>query len=200
MKIYNLLFERYGKQEWWPVTSKNKEFEVCVGAILTQNTAWSNVEKAIKNLKENNLLSKEAILKVDIKKLAELIKPAGYFNQKARKLKEFSNFSGEITRENLLNIWGIGPETADSILLYAFNEPIFVIDAYTKRIFSRIGFKEESYDELQKLFMSKLTKDFKLFNEYHALIVKLAKEHCKTKPECVNCQLNKICQTGKLNI
>lgn len=198
MKIYELLFERFGKQEWWPTQSSNKQFEVCVGAILTQNTSWTNVEKAIKNLEENNLLGKEAIKKVDIKKLAKLIKSAGYFNQKAKKLKEFANFNGEINRENLLNIWGIGPETADSILLYAFNEPVFVIDAYTKRIFSRAGYGEKDYRELQEMFMKNLPEDYKLFNEYHALVVRLAKENCKTKPECKNCPLNKMCQTGKL--
>lgn len=200
MQVYELLFERFCEQKWWPVTSNNEQFEVCVGAILTQNTAWTNVEKAIKNLKENKLLSKEAIVKINIKKLAKLIRSAGYFNQKAKKLKEFAGFDGKINRENLLNIWGIGPETADSILLYAFNQPTFVIDAYTKRIFSRIGFKEESYENIQRLFMKNLPEGYKLFNEYHALIVRLAKEHCKTKPECKNCPLNKICQTGKLNI
>lgn len=200
MHVYELLFERFGEQEWWPTISKSKQFEVCVGAILTQNTAWTNVEKAIENLKENNLLNKEAIVKANVKKLAKLIRSAGYFNQKARKLKEFAGFDGKINRENLLNIWGIGPETADSILLYAFNEPIFVIDAYTKRIFSRIGFKEESYENIQRLFMKDLPGDYKLFNEYHALIVRLAKEHCKSKPECRNCPLNKICQTGRSNI
>ncbi len=200
MQVYELLFERFGKQKWWPTVSDNEQFEICVGAILTQNTAWTNVEKAIKNLKENKLLSKEAILNVDKNKLANLIKSAGYFNQKAKKLKEFAKFDGEIKRENLLNIWGIGLETADSILLYAYNEPIFVIDAYTKRIFFRIGFKEESYEKLQNLFMKNLSKDAKLFNEYHALIVELAKEHCRTEPECRNCPLNQICETGKSNI
>ncbi len=200
MQVYELLFERFGKQNWWPVSSNNKEFEVCVGAILTQNTAWTNVEKAIKNLKENNLLSKEAIAKVNVKKLANLIRSAGYFNQKAKKLKEFASFDGEVTRENLLNIWGIGPETADSILLYAYNRPTFVIDAYTKRIFSRLGRGEKSYEELQEMFMKNLPENYRLFNEYHALIVRLAKEHCRTKPECGNCPLNNVCQTGKLNI
>lgn len=197
MKIYELLFERFRKQGWWPVISDSPRFEVCVGAILTQNANWTNVERAIKNLKENNLLNRKAIVDVNVKKLARLIKSAGYFNQKAKKLKEFAKFNGEINRENLLNVWGIGPETADSILLYAYNQPVFVIDAYTKRIFFRLGFGEKSYDELQTMFMENLPKDSELFNEYHALLVRLAKEHCKTKPECSSCPLNQICETGK---
>lgn len=193
LKIYDLLYKKYGSQHWWPCVSNNREFEIVIGAILTQNTNWNNVEKCIKNLKENNLLNKNAIKNINITKLAEFIRSSGYYKQKARKLKEFVNFNGIINRENLLNIWGIGPETTDSILLYAYNQPVFVIDAYTKRIFSRLGIKLDSYDEYQDYFHKNLTKDYKLFNEYHALLVELAKKHCKTKPLCNNCPLMKEC-------
>ncbi len=165
-KIRQTLFEYYGSLNWWPAETP---FEVCVGAILTQNTAWSNVEKAIENLKKENLLTCEAICNADINFLAELIKPSGYFNQKAKKLKAFCKFlkeefncnldsffnsaSIEKLREKLLSIWGIGKETADSILLYAGEKPVFVVDAYTKRIFSRHGISEENidYDELKSI-------------------------------------------------
>ena len=156
--------------------------------------AFCNISYINKNLKENNLLSKESIKNIHISKLSAIIKSSGYYRQKAKKLKEFANFNNPITRENLLGIWGIGPETADSILLYAYNYPVFVIDAYTKRIFSRLGFKENSYDKLQKLFHDNLLEDNKIFNEYHALLVELAKKHCKTKPICENCPLLKECE------
>ncbi len=197
-EIYSSLLNHFGKQNWWPTISNNKAFEISIGAILTQNTSWKNVEKAIKNLKDNNLLSKDAIKKIKVERLAKLIKSSGYHNQKAKKLKEFVKFlesSKEINRENLLSIWGIGKETADSILLYAYNKPIFVIDSYTKRVFSRLGlcYKDIGYEELQNLFHKNLLKDYKLFNEYHALIVRLAKDICKTKPLCHKCPLNSIC-------
>ncbi len=215
-QIYELLLKEYGKQGWWPhykngsfVYYKNIEhkkinsfqkFIICISAILTQNTNWDNVEKAIKNLISNNLLSKEAIKKIDIKKLAKIIKSSGYHNQKAKKLKEFVKFldlKKEINRENLLSIWGIGKETADSILLYAYNQPIFVIDAYTKRIINRSGFKEQTYDELQNLFMNNLDKDVNLFKEYHALLVKHGKDICKKKPLCKMCCLKDKCNLFK---
>lgn len=193
-KVYDLLYKKYDSQHWWPVSSNNPEFEIIVGAILTQNTNWKNVEKSIKNLKENNMLDKNTIKRINITKLAALIRSSGYYKQKAKKLKEFVSFKGEINRENLLSIWGIGPETADSILLYAYNKPVFVVDAYTKRIFSRLGTKLDSYNEYQKFFHKNLPKDYKLFNEYHALLVELAKKHCKTIPICDNCPLNKECK------
>ena len=196
LKIYDLLYKEYGSQRWWPVSSSNSEFEIIVGAILTQNTNWKNVEKSIKNLKDNNLLDKNSIKNINIAKLAALIRSSGYYKQKAKKLKEFVSFEGEINRENLLNIWGIGPETADSILLYAYNKPVFVIDAYTKRIFSRLGIKLNDYDEYQEYFHKNLPKDYKLFNEYHALLVELAKKHCKTKPICENCPLINECKNN----
>jgi len=202
-KIYKILFKEYSQRNWWPTISSNKRFEISVGAILTQNTSWSNVEKAIKNLIKNDLLSREAIKRINTKNLAKIIRSSGYHNQKARKLKEFIKFlcSGkEVNRENLLDVWGIGKETADSILLYAYNKPIFVIDAYTKRIINRIGFKEQSYDELQNLFANNLDKNVNLFKEYHALLVEHGKNICKKKPLCEKCCLNKKCNYYKLDI
>lgn len=197
LKIYNLLYKEFGSQGWWSCTKKDsierQRFEISIGAILTQNTNWKNVEKSIKRLRENNLLDKDSIKNININKLADFIKSSGYYKQKARKIKEFVSFSGAINRENLLNIWGIGPETADSILLYAYNHPVFVIDAYTRRIFTRLGFKEDTYDELQRLFHKNLDKDYKLFNEYHALLVELGKNCCKTRPLCDKCPLSKEC-------
>jgi len=178
-----------------------------VGAILTQNTSWQNVEKAIKNLKKARVLTPDKLYKTSHKKLAALIRPAGYFNIKAKRLKNFLKFlsksynnnikrlsSGDakVLREELLLVNGIGPETADSILLYALNKPAFVVDAYTKRIFSRHKLIKEnsSYEEIQGFFKSKLSSDVKLFNEYHALIVKLGKDFClKRKPRCKLCPL-----------
>lgn len=194
--IYTKLFNHFGPQHWWPASSKNKQFEIIIGAILTQNTSWKNVEKAISNLRKSDALNKEAIQNLPKTKLAQLIKPSGYFNQKAGKLKsliEFLNSKRPITRDNLLSVWGIGPETADSILLYAFNKPYFVIDAYTKRIMHRLGFKESSYEELQSLFSINISKDYKLYNEYHALIVRLGKELCIKQPKCDLCPLKDKC-------
>ncbi|MFH1332522.1 MAG: endonuclease, partial [archaeon] len=136
---------------------------------------------------------REAIIKIDNNKLSQYIKSSGYYNQKTRKLKEFAKYKGETTRENLLKIWGVGEETADSILLYAYNKPYFVIDAYTKRIFQRLGYKEKTYQELQKLFTKNLPKDTKIYKEYHALLVELGKNYCKNKPECNKCVIRKIC-------
>src|SRR3989344_5709007 len=192
--IYSLLFRKFNKQHWWPTISSNPKFEISIGAILTQNTSWNNVEKAVLALKEHNLLTKEAISKIKIKKLSALIKPAGYYNLKAKKLKEFVNFLNSkkpITRENLLNIWGVGPETADSILCYAYTKPYFVIDAYTKRIFERLSIKEKTYDEIQNLVHKNLSS--KYFNEFHALLVRLAKENCRKNPICNSCPLIKLC-------
>jgi endonuclease III related protein len=207
--IYNILFIRFGEQHWWP---GDTPFEVCVGAILTQSTSWSNVEKAINNLKKEDMLSPEKLNDIETKKLAKLIRPAGYFNAKARKLKEFTNyltknhnndldrlFSQPIPklREELLSIWGIGPETADSIILYAAEKPGFVVDAYTKRIFHRLGFTPEKidYENLKKFSENNLPRDTQVYNEFHALIVRLGKEHCKkTKPQCGDCPIKKSCK------
>lgn len=197
-KIYNQLLKHFGEQYWWPSLSSEKDekiLEICIGAILTQNTSWNNVEKSIKILKENNLFDIKNISKIPEKELALLIKSSGYYNQKARKIKELIKFldsKKEINRNNLLEIWGIGKETADSILCYAFNKPFFVVDAYTKRIFSRLGIKEIDYDEIQSLVSKNL--DSENFNEFHALLVKLGKEYCKKVPECNKCPLNKDCK------
>ncbi len=202
-KIYARLFVFFGPQHWWPGETP---FEVIVGAILTQNTSWNNVKKAIDKLKIEHLLSPVAVRKVRINKLARLIRSSGYYNQKAKKLKNFINFlfiryNGSLTkmlkqetyklRNELLGVNGIGPETADSILLYAADKPIFVVDAYTKRIFSRHNLIKEnfSYAGIQDFFMKNLNPKAKLFNEFHALIVKLGKDICKTKPNCAICPL-----------
>lgn len=210
MNIYKSLYDHFGPQSWWP---GDTAFEVCVGAILTQNTAWQNVEKAIANLKKEKLLDPHKINKLPVKSLARLIKPSGYFNIKAKRLKNFisflcekydgkaskmfSNSSGHL-RGHLLGVNGIGPETADSILLYAGDVPVFVVDAYTKRIFHRLKLTPEdiTYHDMQQFFMKNLTLDATLFNEYHALIVMLGKNYCKKKPVCNPCPL-KICNYRK---
>jgi len=200
IKIYNRLLKSFGKQHWWPIVSKNKQFEIIIGAILTQNTSWKNVEKAINNLKKNNLISINKILKINVKKLAFLIKSSGYYNQKAERLKIIADFlknNKNPTRDELLNIKGIGPETADSILLYAFNKPVFVIDAYTKRIMKKLGYKQEEYNKLQKLFENNLPKKYRLFNEYHALLVELGKNYCRKQPVCKECPVKDLCLNRK---
>ena len=210
-QIYTQLHKSFGKQGWWPLTiegNKSKHhvgkpetdkhrFEIMVGAILTQNTNWKNVEKALYNLSKNNLININKIKRIKKEKLAQLIKPAGYYNQKAERLKiiaEFLSKNSNPTREQLLSVKGIGPETADSILLYAYNKPFFVIDAYTKRIFGKLGYKAEDYEQWQKLFMGNLRKDVDLFKEYHALLVELGKNYCKKKAICKKCPVKGICK------
>ncbi len=213
-QVYHRLYAHFGPQHWWP---GNGAFEIIVGAILTQNTAWTNVEKAISNLKRACLLHPDSIRRVPTARLARLIRPSGYFNSKARKLKAFVHFlftahhsrlahlfymKTEPLREELLSVYGIGHETADSILLYAARNPIFVIDAYTRRIVARLGLAREdaSYDELQHLFMDHLPRRVKLFNEYHALLVALGKEVCKKRaPRCTVCPLREMCPTAQVN-
>lgn len=204
--IYRGLYKKFGPQDWWPGESR---FEVIVGAILTQNTAWSNVEKALKNLKRKRILSPKALSGTKVSKIAELIRPSGYYNIKARRLRNFldflnTGFKGDLNRllrtetqtlrNALLSVKGIGPETADSILLYAANKPVFVVDAYTKRIFSRhkLISNNATYEELQRFFMSNLPKDAQVYNEYHALIVKVGKELCRKGPKCSLCPLKNI--------
>ncbi|MDI6801702.1 MAG: endonuclease III domain-containing protein [Thermodesulfovibrionales bacterium] len=205
-KIYNKLYSFYGPQYWWP---GDTAFEIAVGAILTQNTNWGNVEKAIKNLKDAKALSAKALHEIPAQKLAPLIRPAGYFNIKAKRLKSFidflmDNYSGsmkrmkkesiESLRKKLLDVHGIGPETADSILLYALSKPVFVIDAYTKRVLSRHGIMEynSSYEEYQDLFHREFNEDVEMFNEYHALFVRVGKDYCRPKPTCVGCPLEDL--------
>jgi endonuclease-3 related protein len=204
--IYDRLYRRFGPQHWWP---GDTPFEIIIGAILTQNTNWGNVKKAIDNLKKNNLLTPQKLYHLDIIELAELIHPAGYYNIKAGRLKSFLNrlfekfdgdldrlsgLSTDLLREELLSIKGIGPETADSIGLYAFNKPVFVVDAYTVRILGRHRLLEPGagYEDIRMLFESALPKEVPLYNEYHALLVRLGKEHCKTKPQCEGCPLEDL--------
>lgn len=195
--------DRYGPQYWWPGETP---FEVMVGAILTQNTNWKNVEKAIGHLKRANVLSLEGMLHLSDAELAKLIKPAGYYNIKTQRLKAYlrflqRRFHGSISkmqeegterlREQLLSVKGIGKETADSILLYALGHPIFVIDAYTYRVFTRHYLIEEegSYEDLQELAMANLENNVEQFNEYHALLVRVGKDFCGPKPKCEHCPL-----------
>lgn len=206
MTFYENLLERFGPQDWWPADSP---FEVMVGAILTQNTAWSNVEKAIIRLKNAHALSPRVILDLPNEELAELIRPSGYFNLKANRLKAYVQWflekhhgneprlrampCGDI-RNDLLTVCGVGPETADSILLYAFDQPTFVVDAYTRRIFHRLGVCEEkeSYASLREIFMKHLPENIALYNEYHALIVALGKDFCRPRPRCEDCPVRKM--------
>jgi len=203
LKIYRTLSKRFGSQGWWPMKNgfSQPEWEVEVGAVLTQNAAWNNVEKALENLKKEGITTRKRILEIPEKRLAELIRPSGYFNQKARKLKILANYSGKPKREELLSLWGIGPETADSILLYAHGISTFVVDAYTRRIFTRMGILSgrETYNKVKEKFESSIPRDVELYKEFHALIVRLAKEHCKTKPVCSGCPLSDRCLTGNEN-
>ncbi|OGI15013.1 endonuclease [Candidatus Micrarchaeota archaeon RBG_16_49_10] len=204
--IYNDLYQHFGSQHWWPAQTP---FEVIVGAILTQQTSWNNVEKAIVNLKREKILDPKKLREIESEKLETLIKPSGYYRQKTKKLKNFMGFlferhggkleelfgqSIEQIRMELLSVKGIGKETADSIILYAANKPTFVIDAYTVRAFNRIGVtKEKDYESLKKFFEDNLPKDVNLFNEYHALIVALGKNYCRTNPICGKCPLRERC-------
>lgn len=209
MSIYQALFRAYGPQHWWP---GDTSFEVLVGAVLTQNTSWTNVEKAIANLKRERVLTFSRMLTVAPRKLALLIRPSGYFNIKTKRLRNLLSFidasySGSLVRmfstdparlrRQLLGVNGIGQETADSILLYAGEKPFFVVDAYTKRIFSRQGLIADNadYRAVQGLFMDNLTQNASFYNEYHALIVRIGKEHCKkVKPLCSDCPIHTQCQ------
>jgi len=204
--IYNSLFKSFGKQYWWP---GDTDFEVVIGAILTQNTNWSNVEKAIKNLKKAKVFTPKKLHEIEIEKLAEHIKPSGYFNVKARRLKHFIEwlflkYNGSLSklfkldcttlREQLLSVNGIGRETADSIILYAAEKPTFVVDAYTKRVLVRHGLINENYtyDEIKAVFEDNLPEKVSLYNEYHALIVMVGKHYCKPKMQCEECPLKNV--------
>jgi len=203
---YDALYARWGEQHWWPARTR---LEMMLGAILTQNTAWTNVEKAIFNLHMANAFNLETLEKSSREQIAEWIRPAGYFNQKAGYIKTMvenirKRFGGSLNRlfaldtpalrKELLSWRGIGPETADSILLYAARRPVFVIDAYTKRVCSRHGWCDSnaSYDSVAKRFTDNLPEDVQLYNEFHALIVRLCKEHCRTMPKCKGCPLEPI--------
>ena len=201
--IYETLFDAFGPQHWWPGRTP---LEICVGAILTQNTAWSNVEKAIANLRAARKLSVRGLNRMAESECADLIRPAGYFNVKTRRLKNFTrmlerDFGSSLKRlarlktmeirYRLLDVNGIGQETADSILLYALDKPVFVVDAYTRRIFSRHGLISgaETYDEIQAMFRERLPADRQLYNEFHALIVTTGKQFCRRTPRCGECPL-----------
>lgn len=222
VKIFNELFASYGPQGWWPTTRDNsypeylggpinddERFEVMIGAILTQNTSWKNVEKAILNLIKEKALNPKKIIDLDDKKIGELIKPAGYFNQKAKKLKILSEFvinnpieelkklETDKLRIKLLNVHGVGPETADSILLYALSKPIPIVDAYTKRIFTRIGFldEKEDYNQFQEFQINNFPNECYNLEELHALLVEHAKQYCtKNNPDCWMCPIYKECE------
>jgi endonuclease-3 related protein len=201
--IYKKLLAFYGAREWWPGDTR---FEIAVGAILTQNTSWTNVEKAIGNLKKKRVLTAGSMHRLSANELADVIRPAGYYNVKAKRLRAFTQFLAdyydmdmarmratetELLRRQLLSVNGVGQETADSILLYALGRPVFVIDAYTKRIMSRHGVADvkASYEEYQSLFYESLELDAGLFNEYHALLVSVGKDFCKPVPKCEYCPL-----------
>jgi len=208
--IYDRLLAAYGPQRWWPGSGG---FETVAGAILTQSAAWPNVEQALERLRAAGALTPEAILSLDEAELAQLVRPSGYFNAKARKLIAFCNmlrreFSGDLhsllalpaqeLRGRLLSTYGIGPETADDIVLYAAAKPSFVIDAYTRRIFSRLGIapQYEDYESWRSMFMVALPVNATMFNEYHALIVRHAKVSCAKRPDCARCVLQGICATA----
>jgi len=193
-ELYEIFYSYYGPQGWWP----GEGLEIAIGAILTQQTSWVNVEKAIKNLKNAKCLSIECLEKINIEKLENLIKPSGYYRIKARRLKNFIELISKNpipSREDLLSVKGLGLETADSVLLYWFEKPYFVIDAYTFRILNRLGLYDgKNYVELQRLFMDNLPKDIEVYKEFHALLVQHAKRYClKTRPRCDACPLNKYC-------
>ncbi len=206
INIFNQLYRHFGEQFWWPASSP---FEVIVGAVLTQNTSWTNVEKAIKNLKNRDLLTPDKISRFSLQKLEKLVYPTGFYRQKARRLKTVSKylerryrggwekfFSRPVDdlRKELLAIKGLGPETVDSILLYAGGRPVFVIDAYTKRLCRRLGINHaDDYESLRSFFEKNLPAEVRLFNEFHALIVTLSKNYCRVKPVCKGCPLKKDC-------
>ncbi len=199
--IFNRLYRRFGPQYWWPART---EFEVCVGAVLTQNATWTSVERAITRLRDRSLLNPAAIEELALPTLARLIRPAGCYRMKAKRLKAFVRWLKEHgglaalrnrptgrTRRELLKCYGIGPETADSILLYALKKPVFVVDTYTRRILSRHGIISgtEPYEEIQRLLAEAMPRSTRIFNEYHALLVRLGKTHCRFRPSCAGCPL-----------
>jgi endonuclease-3 related protein len=207
LTIYELLFERYGHQKWWPADTP---LEMIIGAILTQSAAWTNVEKAIHNLKACGGFTIQGLRSLPQDELARLIYPSGYYNVKAKKIRAFVDWLAERygsdldalfaletaeLRKQLLSIHGVGEETADSIILYAAHQPIFVIDAYTRRIIARLGLapREETYAAYQGVFMDNLPHDETLFNEYHALLVQLGKTVCRKQPLCADCCLSHLC-------
>ena len=210
-EYYARMSAHYGPTHWWPGDSA---FEIAIGAILTQNTAWTNVEKAIINLKRAQLLSPSAMLAADVGALEEALRPSGYFRQKAKRVRLFcthliEHYGGSVSRmarrplmelrPELLALHGIGPETADDILLYACAMPVFVVDAYTRRIFSRHGLVPPniSYEPLRAFFEEHLKHDVPMFKEYHGVIVWTAKDFCRTRPKCEGCPLQALLKPGQ---
>ena len=204
-EIYHKLLEAYGAQNWWPASSP---FEMMAGAILVQNTRWENVELAINSLAKAEALSPEAILSLSEAELSELIRPAGFYRVKAKRLKAFCEFYQKqqglpgmkrwpktTIRHQLLKTHGIGPETADCILLYTLDHPVFVVDAYTRRMFARIGLLDSSmnYQDVQDYFHNRTPNSLPLFQEYHALIVEHSKRYCQSTPKCPKCPLTEFC-------
>ncbi len=214
--IYESLLELYGRRGWWPVTpgcgvdvrphygvrvrTEKQKLEIVLGAILTQNTTWKNAEKAIINLNEKAMIDRKILEKMEIEKLAQTIRPAGYFNQKARKIREFLKYDGPINREGLLSIWGLGPETVDSILLYAYNHPEFVVDAYTTRFLLHHGLidKNYTYNNIKQLFQKSLSYEYEnsllvdVYKEYHALLVEHGKRYYSRKPYGISDPISNI--------
>ena len=203
MKIYNLLFAAYGPRKWWPAETA---FEMMVGAILTQNTTWTNVKKALANF--GNKLSPQFIETVSLAELAQIIRSSGFYNQKTNSLKALTKWfkkyaydlqkvekvDGEILREELLAVKGVGRETADSILTYALEKPFFIVDAYTRRILSRVGYKlPKTYDQIRLKIEASIPRDLYIYNEFHALLVEHAKRYCQKSPRCEGCPLGCIC-------
>ncbi|MBN2157758.1 MAG: endonuclease [Spirochaetes bacterium] len=222
--VYRKLLSFHGPQGWWPIVNQRSFsgeyhvgaprgeadfFEISIGAILTQNVAWKNVDAALCRLKRDGLLDPDSLLSVRADRLARLIRSTGYYNEKAKKIKNFlawyrghmANYAAisamdtHALRQELLSVNGIGPETADSILLYALNRPVFVVDAYTKRIFARFGILSggESYSEIQELFHKHVRPSVGKYNEYHALIVAHGKDFCKKRPSCEQCCIADLC-------
>ena len=199
-----MLYKRYGDRNWWPA---NDEFEMMTGAILTQNTNWRNVEKAIENFNGN--LSPDFILSINLDELIDLIRPSGFYNQKAKRLiylaswfksykydvENIKKLDSNLLRKELLSIKGIGKETADSILLYAFEKPYFVIDKYTRRMFERVGYLlPKDYDDFRFMIQDQIKEDVNLYNQFHALIVENSKNHCLSIPNCIDCPIDKLCK------
>jgi len=199
LDVYQGMLAAYGPQQWWPADSA---FEVAVGAVLTQNTNWSNVERAIANLRQADVLTLPAIRRLPKDQLAQLLRPAGYYNLKTERLLQLCDYLASCqgldelrglpldeARSGLLSVWGVGPETADDILLYALDRPVFVIDAYTRRLLVRMGLAtgRESYEALRRGFERVLSPDVALFKQYHALLVEHAKSVCRKSPACESC-------------
>lgn len=228
IELYNTILKHFGEQLWWPVTdageitptykkrkhlTEKQKLETCIGALLTQNTDWLNVMKALENLSKAKMLSCQKIANARQQTIAGLVKPSGYFNQKAKKLQAFckyleKNYSCSVNklfakplpalREELLSLHGIGQETADDIILYAAEKPSFVVDAYTMRFVERFFAQpKKDYVEVKRFFESRLPKNVQLFNEFHALLVEFGKQYCKRKPVCVECFLRKECAFPK---